>query len=428
MIKNTQRVGFFDRSPETCQWLFNLIVFSLPIFLVAWLPGLWVCFFCILILYNRHFNRNTYFNALKNYYKFGYFRYVFYGYSAYFVLSAISIVFFNSPLKSIDNALIFLMWLLVSPIMVLLKPNSYMLGFGCVAAAIIAFFIAIIQFHFLNIDRPYGLYGTGFPGSGAIKFADISLLIGVMAYILFSGKKYRRLGFLGVFLGIVICLYAGVRGGVVALFLCWVVWSVAFKIKKITMKPILVALSFVVIVFFILNILTANHISSRISETLAELSSFNNDNYNTSMGARLQMWRAALIIFSQHPMLGVGLNNFDDALLLLYKEHIISKWIIVYSHAHNEYFCSLASGGIVGFIITCSLLFMPLTEFKKNYYENVWARCGFWCVFLMAFFALTDCIFDRRMTVMGFIIFISIFMAGNISDGYVKTASKMCKP
>ncbi len=424
MIKNKYRFELLARSLETSQFCFNMVLFSIPVFVIFWVPGLWVCIFVILFLYHSHANENSYLDEAKKYYSVNYFRFIAYSYIAYFVFSLISILFFSSPLQSIDNACIFLIWLAISPVMAILKPSSYILGYGCLAAVVMAFLMAAAQFHVLKIDRPYGMYGAVFPGTGAIKFGDISLLIGIMAYILLSGNKLQLLGVLGALFGLTVCLYAGARGGIFAALLCSVVWVFFIRTNRITIIKVCIVILFIGLAIFILNTLTDNHILSRIKVTMIELANINNNNFNTSIGTRFQMWRAALMIFENNPILGVGLNNFDNALLVLYKQHVVPKSIIKYSHAHNEYLCALATGGIVGFVITLFLFFLPMSFFKTDYHEIVWGKLGFWGVCLIAFFALTDCIFDRRMTVMTFAVLISICISGSMAQNNTNIKSR----
>ncbi|SJM91736.1 membrane hypothetical protein [Crenothrix polyspora] len=398
-----------------------MVLLALPVFVIFWLPGVWVCLVVMLFLYHSYINESNYLDVVKQFYRVGHYKYIAYSYIAYLAFSIISILFFSSPLQSIDNACIFLIWLAVSPLMAILKPSSYALGYGCLAAVVMASLMAAIQFHFLKIDRPYGTYGAVFPGTGAIKFGDVSLLTGILAYILLSENNLRLLGALGASLGFMVCLYAGARGGMFAVLLCVLVWYCFIKTQKIAIRNIFIAIFFVGFIIFILNMLTDNHILSRVRVTMIEFLNINKNNFSTSIGTRFQMWRAAVIIFENNPVFGVGLNNFDDALLALYKQHSVPRSIIIYSHAHNEYLCALATGGIVGFTITLSLFFLPMSFFKTNYHESVWAKSGFWGVCLIVFFALTDCVFDRRMTVMTFIVLISICISGNMSKNNMAT-------
>jgi len=174
--------------------------------------------------------------------------------------------------------------------------------------------------------------------------------------------------------------------------------------------------------FFILNKIMDNYLANRLNHTVTELFLIFNNNLDSSLGVRLQLWKAALIMFGNHPVFGVGLNNFYSELLLLNNENIVSNIAARHAHAHNEYFCSLATGGIIRTIITFCLFLVPIVLFKKNYHENVWSRAGFWSTCLISFFALSDCMFDRRMTVMIFIISISICMAGNIAQKSFKNS------
>lgn len=403
---------------------FNILLFSIPVLVVVWGSGIWICFFGIISLYgiSLYEKNNGYLSIVKKYYlvkPYGYILMVFFG---YFVFSLISVIFLNSPLNSIENSIIFLLWLAISPIIAILVPSSRVLGYGCLAAVIMALSITINQVYFLNIARPYGMYGTSSTGSGALKFGDMSILLGIMSCVLLSQSKFKILGILGAFVGMTVCLYTGARGAVFAVLLCIIMWLFFAKNKKLSLGLILSTILGSGILFFLLNKIMDNYIVNRFNYIFTELLLIFNNNLDSSIGVRLQLWKAALIMFENHPVFGVGLNNFFSALLLLKNENIVSDIAARHAHAHNEYFCSLATGGIIGFIITICLFLVPLVFFKKNYHENVWAKAGFWGTCLISFFALSDCMFDRRMTVMIFIILVSICMAGNLSQKNYKNS------
>lgn len=399
---------------------FNVLLASLPVCLLLWVPGIWVVFFSIIVLYyNGIYKNRVGKKALTALYALGVYRDLGVIFGSYFFLSICSIVFLNSPLKSIDNPLVFSAWLLLSPIIVLLKPNTQIVGYGCFVAVNIALVMALIQFHFLNEPRAYGLYGYGVDGSGAIKFADIALLFGMLTCILLSDSKAKFFGRLGLVFGLIVCLYAASRGTLVAFFLCGIVWWL-FDVQRLSLRRVAITLMVLALAIFALNMLMNNALVTRVSETSMDVYSVFNNQLDTSMGIRIQLWLAAVILFTQHPGFGVGLNNFEDAILVLNQQHILSDAAVRYAHAHNEYLCALATGGIVGFSVTLLLFLVPLKVFKADYNANLWAKAGFWTICLMSFFALTDCIFDRRMSVMAFIIVISICLAGNITQKKLK--------
>jgi len=395
----------------------SLLLFTLPISAIVWAPGIWGCFLVLIILSNTFSGKtNSYFNTAKANYITKHSGYMLLTYLAYFVFSVGSVFLLNSPLKAIDSALIFLLWLAISPMLATFSLDSRALGYGCLVAVIIALLIAIKQFYFLGIRRPYGMYGGGDSGTGAIKFGDMSILLGILGVIFLSESQSKKWGLLGGFVGFIVCLYTGARGGIFALLLCMIVWLCCFRDNKLSLRRVLWAVLLGITGFFIIDTLMDNALLVRINETVAEILSLFNNELDTSVGIRLQLWKAALIMFESNPVIGVGLNNFDSELSALNKANLVSDVAAKYAHAHNEYLCALATGGIIGFTLTCLLFFVPIAMFKKDYQENVWAKAGFWSICLMSFFALTDCMFDRRMTVIAFALFISICMAGNVAE------------
>jgi O-antigen ligase len=89
----------------------------------------------------------------------------------------------------------------------------------------------------------------------------------------------------------------------------------------------------------------------------------------TSLGQRFEMWRAALDAFQEAPLLGIGPGLFDEHLARLAKNGKVNISVAMhwkkgdeyqpYSHAHSEFFNTLATRGMVG-IVTVLVLFAYL--------------------------------------------------------------------
>ena len=414
------RIGLCKRKRDLFQYnqlILSLLLFILPILLIVWIPGVWACFFALIILsLTLPGSINNYFTIAKVHYLTKPNNKILIIYVAYFCFSIISVFMLNSALKVIDNAVIFLLWLLISPALAIFPLDSKVLGYGCLAAVIIALSVAISQFYFLGISRPYGLYGISYWGNGAIKFGDMSLFLGILSLIFLSESPFKRYGVLASFIGFIVCLFAGARGGIFALLLCLILWFGFFRVNKLSLHFALLTIVLGIISFFVINLIMNDALLTRINATSEEILSLFNHQLDTSIGIRLQLWKAALIMFENNPFIGVGLNNFGNELSTLNKMQLVSEMTTNYKHAHNEYLCALATGGIIGFTLTCLLFLVPIAIFKKDYQNNIWAKAGFWCVCLLSFFALTDCIFDRRMTVITFALFISVCMAGNSAE------------
>jgi putative inorganic carbon (hco3(-)) transporter len=70
---------------------------------------------------------------------------------------------------------------------------------------------------------------------------------------------------------------------------------------------------------------------------------------NYAVAERLAHWQAALNMATEHPLLGVGLGNYEIA----YPTYRLINWYEPLGHAHNYYLNILAEAGIVGFLGYC---------------------------------------------------------------------------
>jgi O-antigen ligase len=75
---------------------------------------------------------------------------------------------------------------------------------------------------------------------------------------------------------------------------------------------------------------------------------------NDFVTGRLPIWRAAMAMFVEHPIVGTGWGTFQ-ALLPAYRPEPNGFY---YTHAHNDYLEVLAEGGIVGFAVVAALIFV----------------------------------------------------------------------
>jgi len=62
---------------------------------------------------------------------------------------------------------------------------------------------------------------------------------------------------------------------------------------------------------------------------------------------RLAHWQAALNMVSAHPLLGIGLGNYE----VVYPVYRLVNWLEALGHAHNYYLNILAEAGIVGLLV-----------------------------------------------------------------------------
>jgi O-antigen ligase len=96
-------------------------------------------------------------------------------------------------------------------------------------------------------------------------------------------------------------------------------------------------------------------IHRRISLIFSDISLFSSGVTNTSIGARLLMWKASLKLFLSHPVFGVGTGDYKAAIAGLVSSGDLPPFILKFNQPHNMYLFTLVTNGLVGFF---SLLFI----------------------------------------------------------------------
>ncbi|MEZ9914887.1 O-antigen ligase family protein [Vibrio breoganii] len=114
-----------------------------------------------------------------------------------------------------------------------------------------------------------------------------------------------------------------------------------------------------------------DHISKRISTSIIELQRIESGDLNSSVGLRLQMWKAGWLIFRDYPVLGAGEEIVDIKKEFLSSGIITNPRVATYTHFHNQFINDAAKYGLVGlFILLFSLLFVVYLS-KDNKYRNI---------------------------------------------------------
>jgi O-antigen ligase len=119
------------------------------------------------------------------------------------------------------------------------------------------------------------------------------------------------------------------------------------------------------------------------------------------------MWKAALIMFKGSPFIGVGEYGSVSVKTRIVEEGVVSKEVLGYSHAHNEYINALGLSGIVGFIFLMSIYLVPLKLFlkKMRQYPDNWniksyAMAGALVPMSYMDFGLSQAMFSHNIGVM----------------------------
>ncbi|WP_166645476.1 O-antigen ligase family protein [Photobacterium lutimaris] len=105
-------------------------------------------------------------------------------------------------------------------------------------------------------------------------------------------------------------------------------------------------------------------IAHRIDATLYEVQQIQSDNMETSIGLRLQMWKAGIEIIKSHWLLGVGDTGQQEIKEQMANENFISHEAARYAHLHNQWMDDLANYGVFGLVAILLLILYPLYSSK----------------------------------------------------------------
>ena len=262
-----------------------------------------------------------------------------------------------------------------------------------------------------------------------IFFGLISLSL--TAYILIAinldllKRNYKYVLALVFSLGLMCVLASKSRGVwlalVVVLFLSLIFYLAN---KKITSKRKLSAT--IIMLLASLIIYNIPVVKDRVTLSFSNFEAYKNTettvdvDYTNSLGARLELWKAAFSIFTENITLGVGPGGFNSKLNRLSQESKLNPYFASYNQAHSQYFHTLATKGLIGIIVLLifyvGLIWIPLKrlllfDFNAEKYTKYLATCSIAIVVCYAILSLTESPFERRSAIVFFIYFYTLSFA-----------------
>ena len=238
-----------------------------------------------------------------------------------------------------------------------------LIQWGIVIAAI----AAAIKIGIAGLQQPEMPSVIGF--MNRIPYGDVSLLFGIFSILSIGWNKrgenlFIILKVIAGFSGLYASYLSETRGGWIALpVLAILIFSVLSK-TKIHHKLMMFAI-FLVLMFSAFHL--SKIVNDRVHEATSDIINYvDGKNINTSVGVRFQLWYGSWVLFKEHPIFGVGREEFyPDALQDLAKRNVITKQATEYGHSHNEFFYNMATLGILGLIATLAIFLVPGYFFLK---------------------------------------------------------------
>ena len=322
-------------------------------------------------------------------------RWVLAGFGGYFLVSLARVVAEHPAWAPMDGPFRMLFALSCIGFAGWLRPPTRWFWLGACLGAISAGAIALLQCLALGQERADGFTHH------AITFGDLALALGLVAFCGLSEFRKTRLAWLpltALLCGVLASLLSGSRGGWMALPLAAIPllrYGRALYGKMIAYAGALLAAGLT-----LACLLPHFQVAQRIGLIYTETQRYVRlGDATTSVGIRLELWKASWIMFSEHPLLGVGRSAFHGTLQTLAERGLLQRTpALEFSSSHNDALHLLATGGILDFGFLLLIYLAPLAIFRAvlrrpGHPARAAALAGLVLVMCFVVFGLTDVMF-----------------------------------
>lgn len=249
---------------------------------------------------------------------------------------------------------------------------------GCVAGG-----VGLYEYAILNVRRVGGIINQ-------IPFAlyvAITLLISIHVAWSNQYRYIKPLAWLCVIGSSFAIIMSEVRGIWLALLLIAAIFAVR-QSQQLTLRRIATMTAIVLALLVMLS--SIPDVTRRINETKQEFTQISEGNKDTSIGIRLQLWHSAMDIIKNHPLMGVGTQNYPYIMEQQYQQGMITSVALSFknAHYHNQYLDTYVRYGMIGFIIAFVILISPNILFynKGLNVTNLYSSISY----VLIFSGLTD--------------------------------------
>lgn len=236
------------------------------------------------------------------------------------------------------------------------------------AGGIVAGIVALFDRFYWHAEQAYALRIMHIQGGDiAMSLGMFSLVCGIY---FFTKKQSKSMLFCiaGSLMGMLGSILSTARGGWIGVPL--VLGAIFWIYRKQLPKKFFVSLlaCFVAVIGITASI-PKTKIMARVNAAEQEITGYMSDKKgagSTSVGARFEMWKSAVIMIQEKPIFGWGKLGATQERKAHAKQGLVSPVIAQFSHAHNQYLDDFTKRGALGFIALLSIFLVPLRFFWKN--------------------------------------------------------------
>jgi O-antigen ligase len=342
-----------------------------------------------------------------------------------FLYFLLNLLLRQEPLRLFDKNIRILLFIGILLFFLKYHFNAYIINSSILLGAFTSGFFAI-----------YEKSSTGVARVGEhinpIQFGTFSMLLSLLSVVIFNYylieyckyKNKKRLIWIGTalissLLGFYASISSGSRGGWLSMPLfVFVVYkqysdnlNIKFRIKAVILMVFLVAL---IGVYKEPKL----NVASRVLEAQSNLNQyFEQGLIETSVGARLEMWRIAIGLGIEKPIFGWGHTGYQDEIKKKVEAKQTSKLLLEFNEPHNQFLDAFAKYGLSGLFLVLTLYLWPMTQLMRQYRKKLGTQQSLHAlmggVSMLAFFdfSLTHSFINKNGGMMVFLFCLTLFWA-----------------
>ena len=293
-------------------------------------------------------------------------KWLIYSYLFYFLTFVLSLCINGGKMRDLDSASRVVFFVPVLLLLLKYPIKTCVLSYSIPLGGIVSVCIALYDKFILNLNPDQN------PRIMHIQGGDISMSLGIFSLIIALYAYQKRevkltvLSVIGGLCGIVGSLLSTARGGWIALplLLIIILWIYRHSLSK---RFFLTFFGIIAVASVGISQMPNNRIIERIDVARKDIQLYlDNNDGNTSLGARFEMWKSAIAMAKEKPLFGWGIQGATEKRKQETKEKVATGNIGQFTHAHNQYLDDLSKRGIVGLLALLAVLFIPLRTFMKN--------------------------------------------------------------
>lgn len=246
-----------------------------------------------------------------------------------------------------------------------LRHVQWSLLFGAVAGALMLVYII----HDPDLGR--GAVSDFGGRYNAVAFADLTIFFGFASVLTLPWRlsPWPRLEAALKIAAVLVSLYgiwvSQTRSSWAFLPVFGLVYLLTKRQWQSRTKLIFVAAA--VAILAVLAALSWHSKESRWKIMVSDVNRYEQHDRDTSVGIRIQLWKASWMMFKESPLVGVGVPNFRPELVKLQKQGVVTELVSTdFGEPHNDMLGALAGYGLFGLLAILALYFVPAAVFWRR--------------------------------------------------------------